>query len=90
MVRRAVRLRWVRDDLVALATSGIDDSRIEDVGAQVGNVKDDRVRRCGTLSATVRAAPRKGPEYGRCFPRGAASRGRVTDAPTLHVWIKVC
>jgi hypothetical protein len=88
VIRRAVRLRRVRDDLVAWATSGIDDGRVEHVRAQVGNVEDDRVWRCRTFSATVRAAPREGPEYGWRFP--IVGRGRVTDAPALHVWIEVC
>lgn len=53
VIHRAVRLRRVRDDLVALPSSDVYDGRVQHVRAEVGDVEDGRVRGGGRAAAST-------------------------------------
>jgi hypothetical protein len=102
VVHGAVRLRRVRDDLVALATARVDDRRVQHVRAEVGDEEDGRARRGRTVLRAARLSAREGPEYRRRLARRVAPgtsttttttttvRRRIADAPALYVRIEVC
>ncbi len=104
VIDRALRLlRRVRDDLVALTSSRVDDRRVQHVRTEIGDVQDDRVgvghggmalalvagASCGCGCSAARH--REGPEdRGRLSESAVGGGSVVADAPGLYVRIEIC